>query len=236
MPRCVYCGKPLWGSYLRDDLGRCAHEEHAHLCLSCMGFIGSDGRQIGRSHYQCEACRKFEVREARHVEWVRRQVLTMLAAHGINDLPPDVPIEVVPPARLAQLLEVPIEAVRDNRGLTVTGASSSLFRTRYSHTIYVLGHLHRVPFAGVLAHEYLHVWQNEHRLSPPPQVCEGFCNLGSWLVYRQIATDLAAAMMRNLEKSPDPVYGDGFRRVKAVYDTVPGGDLPATMRRLKSGR
>ena len=40
-------------------------------------------------------------------------------------------------------------------------------------------------------------------------------------------------MMTILERDPTPVYGDGFRIVKAVYDNLANGSLPDVMSQLK---
>ena len=40
---------------------------------------------------------------------------------------------------------------------------------------------------------------------------EGFCNIGSRLVYQNDPSPLAKILLDNLEKDPDPIYGDGYR-------------------------
>ena len=89
----------------------------------------------------------------------------------------------------------------------------------------------KIQFAGVLAHELLHVWQNEKGISLPPPLTEGFCNLGSYVVYKSIGNELAIRMIKNLENDPSPVYGDGFRKVFEVYKRE--GDLNKTMKCIK---
>ena len=95
--------------------------------------------------------------------------------------------------------------------------------------IYIVEGLHKILFAGVLAHEYLHVWQNERNIKLPSLYCEGFCNLGSYLVYRNISNELSHTLYVRMRDGNDPVYSEGFRQVKSVFDAQGGGDLMKTM-------
>jgi hypothetical protein len=90
------------------------------------------------------------------------------------------------------------------------------------HEISLLEGLPDLQFRGVLAHELLHVWLNEAGLQPPTELMEGFCNLGSYAVYSSAETELdqglAKVLMQQMEQDPDPVYGDGYRVMKAILD------------------
>lgn len=96
---------------------------------------------------------------------------------------------------------------------------------------YVLRHLSKTCYAGVLAHEMLHLWQNKNGLSPRRDICEGFYNLESFEILKSICTQVAISRISALEQDPDPIYGEGFRRVKAVYDS---GGWPAVINKLKN--
>lgn len=76
----------------------------------------------------------------------------------------------------------------------------------------------------------LHLWQYKHQLNPRPEICEGFCNLGSYEVLKSIGTEVALSRITHLEKDPDPIYGEGFRKVKSVYDT---GGWQAVITKIK---
>lgn len=102
-------------------------------------------------------------------------------------------------------------------GLACTSRTVGLLVSRCKHTIYIFDYLPKIKFAGVLAHEMLHAWQHEKGISMPPMLTEGFCNLGSYVVYAAINTELSRHLMKSLEEDTDPVYGDGFRNVLEVY-------------------
>ena len=95
--------------------------------------------------------------------------------------------------------------------------SSTLSSLKKEYKIYVLDYFQKIKFAGVLAHELLHVWQYEKGISLSSQLTEGLCNLASYLVYEDINTDLSRMYIKFLQEDSDPIYGDGFRKVLEVY-------------------
>lgn len=88
----------------------------------------------------------------------------------------------------------------------------------HTHKIYMLSDQPRLEFLGTLAHELLHVWQNEHDIKLLSMKCEGLCNMGSYLVYLTDKSPIADLYIKDLKESRDAIYGDGFRYVFARYD------------------
>lgn len=86
------------------------------------------------------------------------------------------------------------------------------------YTIVVLRHLSKTVLALVMAHEMLHIWQYENQLFPPAPITEGFCNLGSYLILQSIGSKVASGQILLLSNSTDPIYGDGFRKMKEMYE------------------
>ena len=82
-------------------------------------------------------------------------------------------------------------------------------------TILILDALPRDQFIEVAAHEAAHDWLNHHGRSLPPSWSEGFPEYVASLVNLRHGNG-----SRNLrmEKNEDPVYGAGFREVKAYAD------------------
>ena len=85
----------------------------------------------------------------------------------------------------------------------------------------------------MLAHELLHVWQNEHRVSLPPKFSEGFCNLGTYLFYTYLNNELSTMLAERMMKDPDPIYGEGFREVKQIFETEGENNLEKTIEILQ---
>ena len=59
--------------------------------------------------------------------------------------------------------------------------------------------------------------ENQIKLSSP--LCEGLCNLGSWLAFSTIKSSKTPYFLKTIKENPDPVYGDGFRYVYSKYET-----------------
>ena len=70
--------------------------------------------------------------------------------------------------------------------------------------------------------------------SDSPQVCEGMCQLTAYAWARRQPDPLAVAVLRSLEESQDPVYGDGFRM---SYEAARRVGVPRVFQYLaKTGR
>lgn len=86
------------------------------------------------------------------------------------------------------------------------------------HVINTLRHVPPSVFASIFAHELLHIWQYEHGLFYlEPELCEGFCNLGSYLFLQRVGTPGCRRCMSLLLHNPDPIYGGGFRLLLSLY-------------------
>ena len=81
--------------------------------------------------------------------------------------------------------------------------------------------LRPLRFQAFAAHELGHVWlANQNILSLPSWCMEGFCEL---VAYRYTGTvdSMEARLERaRISANPDPIYGDGFRRLSAYCDRV----------------
>lgn len=212
-----------------DSYGNAAHIGHDKMCASCGRFVSETDIQLADGRHICKECDAYSVRTDRQMEWVTKRVRQYLAQHGIDDLPGKIQTDIVSPETLASHLHTTPDSMGQQQGLTIT-TSMLMFQ---SHRILLLDHLHRVAAAGVMGHELLHVWQNEHSIHLAPMLTEGFCNLGSYIVYRHIGNDMARVLAGQMAKSPDPVYGDGYRLVKAVFDHAGDRSLVSTMNELR---
>jgi len=104
------------------------------------------------------------------------------------------------------------KAGEDVRGYTIYPSQAG------TYTIVILRNLSMSVFTMVAAHELLHIWQWEKKLNPPAPLCEGFCNLGAFLVMQSIGKPASEGQLILLNNNNDPIYGGGFRHIKAIYD------------------
>lgn len=65
----------------------------------------------------------------------------------------------------------------------------------------------------IVAHELTHLWQAEQGLRLEPLIQEGHA---IWAEHQLATSRGERALARSLEDSTDPVYGDGFRAVRAM--------------------
>ena len=200
-------------------------------CSSCGRFVKPTDLHLDDGRCLCSFCKPSVVSLPQHIEWVSKRVCSILATYGIDDLPMDIPIKLVTPTEMAKL-NASGQVNLLQPGLTCTSKTVGLFVSRCKHTIYIFNHLPKIQFAGVLAHEMLHVWQHEKGISLPPMYTEGFCNLGSYVVYTSIDTEVSRHFMKRLEEDLHPIYGDGFRKVLEVYRKI-GSDLNKVMKVIR---
>jgi hypothetical protein len=216
--KCVICGQYIIGRYTIDSWKQAAHDFHKiSFCFSCGRIIVKNGLILTDTRHLCEQCQPSVVKSKQDIEWVDKKVRKILVAVGFDDIPQNIPIEIVDSLQLMKI-QGNKEIDANQRGLALYTKISSNGITKTEHKVYILDHLPKIPFAGVFAHEILHVWQNDKGISPPRDICEGFCNLGSFAVYSDINNPTALNYIEQLEKSPDPVYGEGYRKVKRYLD------------------
>jgi hypothetical protein len=85
--------------------------------------------------------------------------------------------------------------------------------------IYLLYGMPRVEVISTLAHELTHVWQFlQSRHSEDKMLSEGSCNFASYLVLTKFPGKESEFIIQNMMKDKDPVYGEGYRRVRRYVD------------------
>jgi len=211
--RCIVCNEMILAQYYFDAWEQAAHTScKIQHCFCCGRIISSNGKLLADGRHTCEFCHSSVVSNQNDIQWVDERILVVLKSVGILGLP-KVPIEIVTKSKLNQLMNTQNTGIGDSYGLAqyTTIGSQKQFR------IFILDHLPRTFFAGVLAHEYMHVWQYQNNINPPRDICEGFCNLGSMAFYQKINTPLSKVLLEQMEKSPDSIYGEGFRKVKRYW-------------------
>ena len=230
--KCLICNTEIEGRYWIDAWQQTICGCHkVEYCSSCGSFVKPTDLHLDDGRCLCSFCKPSVVSLPRHIEWVDKRVRFILTSHGIDDLPKEITIKIINPVEMAKLNGSGRVSLLQP-GLTCTSRTVGMFGTRCNHTIYMFDHLPKIKFAGVLAHEMLHTWLHEKNISLPPMLTEGFCNLGSYVVYVAINTEISKCLINSLEEDTDPIYGDGFRKVLGVYRNV-GSDLKKVMKVIR---
>ena len=204
-PICCICGNSICGKYYIDWIGHTVCASHIDLvarCASCGQFCNSKAKEIGLGMKVCVHCQKYRIeKEESHV--IVEYIKNIYRNSPIGEVT-HWHLKMVNALRLFEMTQD-----KNTRGLAQARG--------HDYTIFVYRELSRVAFAQVLAHEMLHVYQYVHHLSPPKAICEGFCNLGSYVVLNAINNKEAKAAIENLMNNSDPVYGDGFRQMLELF-------------------
>ena len=143
------------------------------------------------------------------------KVLKLMASNParFTEIPHNVPVQLVDLTTLKRLSRT---LGQHGQGFTASNiVTENGKRVKVSYNIYILAGMPLIQFEAVLAHELLHVWliEKEARLSSAQT--EGFCNLGSELVYQSAASGMSDYLLKEMQTDPDRIYGDGYRKMTA---------------------
>ena len=238
-PRCAYCNKSLIGQYLVDHWGTKFCPEHQGQFPTCR-FCGRlvpphhQGSDSQTKEVCCPVCRANAIEYiaqarpifARLVQWVNGQGLMY------NNL--NLRIELCSRRQLAQLLRKP----SDTRSLGATLYTTYTQDGRVVRTevngVAILRGLPVTLFQGVTVHELGHAWLIVHGVTDLPRWAEeGFCELLAHRLYDQMNTPESRYHAMCIERQNDAVYGEGFRRVRALMEAVGFRRLIETLRTAK---
>lgn len=197
--RCDLCGAALLLTAFSNRLGNMFCVSHADLpnCHMCSAPFR------GRGSY-CSACSATCVRTQDELRSVLPGIRGLLHSMGVI-LNPPVHVRLVDQAWIAKQ----VHSSGRVHGVTVTMGQRAV-------EIYILQGLPAMEFAASVAHECMHAWlaQNGFPSDLEPQVEEGLCQIVAYRWLRDIGDPRAELVRENIDLSPDPIYGDGFRLVK----------------------
>jgi hypothetical protein len=211
---CDVCNYAIDGLYYTDAYGKKGHQHH-EFCDCCTGFI------IGKPHHQtdgrknCTICQSNSVNDRLSGREARSQVYELFKKVGISFPENDITLIVND-----KTFAVEKWNSRNFYGRLITNYKQSLIGTTTKYTIYILSGLHKVIFNSVLAHELMHVWQHEHTIELSELENEGLCELVCYYILDASQTRIGKVAMKQMEKSKDPIYGDGFRLMKSRFEKV----------------
>lgn len=214
---CDICNLPIEGSYIKDEWGNKIHSYHKNsetiFCDSCGKILIDNPIRYNDERYMCKLCYSKSIDSSDKAINELKTITDLLKEKGIKYNYPDIKIFLVSQSFLKKRLKH--RGLGKLRGLCETKSSDN---NSLGHKIFVLNGLPLVEFNGVLAHELLHTWLFENKITLPDDMCEGFCNLGTALVYKRSKTRLGEILFKNLENDSDPIYGDGFRKMKIILE------------------
>ncbi|MBP2681330.1 MAG: hypothetical protein H6Q78_1193 [Candidatus Krumholzibacteriota bacterium] len=223
--RCAVCGGIVQGQYLLDYWGNAYHPRHKDDVLQCdfcqrfiVGGLADGMKRLHDGRSLCAKCAPSSVTNIREARSILVDAAEKLRSVGVGVDPGSIQLSLVGEEELARIAD---SRSNDTRGFTEYWVNKSLFGKVTAETvkIYLLFGMPRVQMASTAAHELMHVWQfRKGRLDQDAAVSEGSCNFASYLVLRKLGEPEAEFVIDGMLRDPDPVYGEGFRRVKAYTE------------------
>lgn len=218
-PKCIICGATINGHYLYDWIGNCVCGKHDNekleRCISCGQFCGEDAVDVGSGKKICGHCKRYRI-EPEDVATIKNHINSIYKSTIIGEIT----------GWRFEFISFEELYKRTNNEKT-RGLAQSVGD---DYTIFVYRELSRVMFAETLAHEMLHVYQYKQKITSNEQNVEGFCNLGSYVILKSINTPESRNAIMGLKESEDPIYGAGFRKMLAAYES---GGWQAALDELK---
>jgi hypothetical protein len=213
-PRCQACAQPILGDH-RIDLW---NQPSCASCLAagdCDHCGGAGKRPLYSDTCRCETCRRLAVNDPIEAERLYQQVVTWAEGKRFFENFKQPPMALYSSARLQREFS---SADKSTLGMAqrLIRETPSGTSTQAQQVVIVRG-LPAPLFQAVAAHEIGHVWVATNGiLHISKQEEEGFCELLSHLWIAECCGIGREGLLRNIEESTDPIYGDGFRAMKAL--------------------
>lgn len=208
--RCVVCGRILGASWVVDQFDEdvCTSCSTASRCFACEANTGGSGVRAATvlpdGRVRCARCSRGAVDDRAAIGPVVRLVRPFLHSLGLR-LPNRVRVELLLPAEMTRRTR--------HGGLGYTESVATGIGPPTVVEIAILQGLPPTSFGSTLAHEMAHGWlAGCPNVGMSSQEEEGLCELVAswWLEHR--GGRLAAALLTSMRRSPDPLYGEGFRQ------------------------
>jgi hypothetical protein len=238
LPKCDVCHQPVEDKYIKDFWGNYYHEYHDNKMPSCDNCnrlicnpLTRGGYSINSNRFVCNICKTDVIKNKSQLKNSLNNVLDILKTVGIATLPTGIPITLVDSRE--ELISMSGNRLGNIQGYTNYEESTLAGRIiNQKYHIYILSNLHEEIFEAVLAHELLHVYLFQNRLDLRSDIREGFCNLGSNLIYQHYRSQLSKYRIKTMNENTDPDYGIGYKKMKVKLDTLGWEKLLKKLSRL----
>lgn len=232
--KCIICGSDPW-RYYEDFRGNvvCTHHNDIKYCSGCGCFVSaSTAKHIFDDEYLCYNCQVSHVDERSKDKFINN-TLDILYNYGFQDIQKDwVQIKLISVKEMKE--RVPHMSAYGFHTERTLSQVNSRGRFGFDQEVYVLDVLPPIIFMEVFAHEILHAWQLQNNLNDysdyetdiiAKRACEGFANLGSYIIYDYFDSDkfnkeirtFVQLKKKQMFESPDDTYGIPFQKIMSKY-------------------
>lgn len=210
--RCKACAQSIHGLYQEDLWGGASCARCLNRTGSCI-YCGGAARAVPAEEPRCEICRRLAIHDPGLAEALYAEVVDWAESRRMFENFRQPPMEL--------RAKIELQGTRPSSNRLLGMAQKSIWETPAgasvrAERVVVLAGLPAPLFQAVAAHELGHVWIAAHnitRLSLQDE--EGFCELLSHAWISERGTFGRAGLLAGIETSRDPIYGDGFRKMKA---------------------
>lgn len=215
---CDICNEIITQDYMQDAWGNKFHQDHlenGRFCSTCSRVISKrltdGGFQFNDGRYMCTLCESSivnsETKKLKSIENVLAAFSNVGIYIDINEFEVSI--------KQKDELQSYLSSVSRHHKETIKALT---YYNNNKYTISTLWGLHRIEFESVLAHELLHVWVDYNNIMLHKDKLEGFCNLGSALIYDNADTKLSRILKRSMSENNDPVYGRGYKYMNSLLE------------------
>ncbi|MEI9851213.1 MAG: protein DA1 [Sphingomonas sp.] len=216
-PRCVPCKRPIEDSYVVDLWGQnsCARCQASGTCDYCGGGLRAlpwERRGV------CPTCAGLAVRDAATARRLYAEVVAWAEGKRFFENFAQPPMRLCSREQISRDFPDMLGAMgiaQKSMWETPTGMSVK------AEQVVIREGLPAPLFQMVAAHELGHVWIAAHGVTLiSAQEEEGFCEVLSYLWTADHCRFGRDGILRQIAESTDPVYGDGFRMMKAIEQRI----------------
>lgn len=155
---------------------------------------------------------KPNIKSTKDVSEIYTYVVNVFKRYGV-DYMPHIPVIIISREQMYQ------EA--GNRKTVGLAYTQEFPDGEQAFEIHMIAGLTKLDFAEVLAHEIMHTWINQNGINISSKADEeGLCNYASFIVLSEVGNDYAKSLINAMMHNSDPIYGVGFRNVKAKIEKI----------------
>lgn len=215
---CDICREKIETKYLIDSWGNkfhAYHEKDTNYCNTCSRLISiritGGGFKFNDGRHMCKLCSSSMVNSKDKKEESLKSVLSKFTNTSIK-LPYDgISISLVDRETLQNsIMHIPSHNKETVKAITKINNNQ--------YVIEILWGLNKIEFESVLAHELLHVWIDYNNIRLNEVKLEGFCNLGSAMIYKHYNNQLSNILLQSMEENNDPIYGRGYKYMNSLLE------------------
>lgn len=223
-PFCTLCHKPFVPGqpYLINSWGEPFCQEHLQqypMCFACQRLVlPGQGRTYPDNGVICQVCCQTAINTKEQAKPIVEGLANWLSQCGLRFKGLRLKIEVLDSIALAH------KHGQNQPEGRILGNFRRILQVYNDHErrivdgITLLQGLPQELFEGTVVHELGHAWLYLAKIDHLPRWQEeGFCNLLAYILHKDRPTPEARWQVKVLENDPDPIYGEGFRRVRALF-------------------